>query len=243
MALSFVALGVGDAFTALHYSQCLLVETEGARLLVDCPHPIRKILREGTAGTVDVGDLAAVVVTHLHADHASGLEGLGYFSYFALHRRAKLVVHPAVAARLWDGHLAAGMEQLMDATTHAVKPHHFAEYFEQVALDDARAIEVGPFSIECRRTLHHIPTTAVRIRAGGRTLGISSDTCFDPELIAWLAEADLVVHESNFGVHTPYEKLAALAPELRAKIRLIHCPDFFDADAIEMLRQGRRYEV
>jgi hypothetical protein len=46
-------------------------------------------------------------------------------------------------------------------------------------------------------------------------------------------------------LHTPYEKLAALPAWLRAKMRLTHLPDDFDADAsaIEPLRQGRVYEV
>jgi ribonuclease BN (tRNA processing enzyme) len=104
---------------------------------------------------------------------------------------------------------------------------------------------VGPFTIECRRTIHHIPTTAVRVRAGGRTLGLSADTAFDPSLIEWLAAADLFLHETNHGVHTPYAELAALPAEVRAKMRLIHYPDDFDlaGSAIEPLRQGRAYEV
>ena len=46
-------------------------------------------------------------------------------------------------------------------------------------------------------------------------------------------------------MHTPYELLAALPAELRAKMRLIHYPDDFDlnASAIEPLRQGRMYAV
>lgn len=46
-------------------------------------------------------------------------------------------------------------------------------------------------------------------------------------------------------MHTPYEKLAALPAELRARMRLIHYPDDFDTSAsvIEPLAQGRRYNV
>src|SRR5512140_3729874 len=83
MGLAFVPLGVGDAFSALRYSSCVAVEAEGRWLLVDCPHPIRKILREGSARAgvaLDVGSFEAVVVTHVHADHASGLEVLGFYS-------------------------------------------------------------------------------------------------------------------------------------------------------------------
>ncbi len=154
MSLSFLTLGVGDAFSALRYSSCLAVEAEGQVLLIDCPHPIRKMMREASESSgvpLDADRVAGVALTHLHADHSSGLEGLGY----------------------------------------------------------------------------------------------SPDTAFDEGLIAWLAEADLVVHETNYGVHTPYAKLAALPAELRARMRLIHYPDDFDTgtSVIEPLAQGRRYTV
>ena len=246
--LSVIALGVGDAFSALHYSSCLAVGAGSAWLLVDCPHPIRKILAEsGRAAGVDldVAHLTAVVVTHLHADHSSGLEGLGYFSHFVLGRRVSLLAHPDVVRELWGGHLAAGMRQLMEPDGLTTSARRLEDYFDVTPLAESRAVEVGPFKIECRPTRHHVPTTALRIRAAGRALGVSADTAFDPALIAWLAEADLVVHETNYGVHTPYAKLAALPAELRARMRLIHYPDDFDpaASAIEPLRQGRRYEV
>ena len=243
--LSFVPLGVGDAFSALFYSSCLLVEAGDARLLVDCPHPIRKILRESTEARVDVGDIDAVVVTHLHADHSSGLEGYGYFSHFALGRRARLLAHPSVTARLWDGHLAAGMEHLLPVGAEAPDGKTLDDYFEIVPLDFENAVHVGPFSIECRATIHHVPTTALRISAAGRTLGYSADTAFDESLIAWLSSADLVIHETNHGVHTPYERLAELPADLREKMRLIHYPDGFDlgASVIRPLVQGARHAV
>ncbi|MCO5165080.1 MAG: MBL fold metallo-hydrolase [Planctomycetes bacterium] len=246
--LRFVPLGVGDAFSARWYSSCLALEAGGAWLLVDCPHPIRKMMREAsaTAGVaLDVDRLAGVVVTHLHADHASGLEGLGYFSRFALRRPAALLAHPEVVRRLWDGHLAAGMEQLLPAVGAPPRAMRLDDYFAWTPLDQDRPVDLGPFTIECRPTIHHIPTTALRIRAGGRSLGYSADTAFDAGLIEWLAAADLVVHETNLGVHTPYASLAALPAPLRAKMRLIHFPDDFDlaGSVIEPLEQGRRYEV
>lgn len=248
MGLGFIPLGVGDAFSARHYSSCVALEADGRWLLVDCPHPIRKILREGSApsgAALDVGSFDGVVVTHVHADHASGLEGLGFFSHFALHRRVRLVAHPKVAAGLWDGRLAGGMTELADAVTWTRRRMGFADYFDVQPLDEARAIRVGPFEVECRLTRHVVPTTALRIRAGGRVLGISSDTAFDEGLVAWLAEADLALHETGSGIHTPYAALAALPAATRAKLRLIHYADAFDvaASEIEALVEGRRYEV
>jgi ribonuclease BN (tRNA processing enzyme) len=246
--LRFLPLGVGDAFSALYYSSCMAVEAGGSWILIDCPHPIQKMLREASleAGvTVSPDQISAVVLTHLHADHASGLEGLGYFSYFYLKKRLPLLTHPEVAARLWEGHLAAGMEQLLPGVGAEFVEKGLEDYFELVPLSLDRAVEFGPFSLECRRTIHHIPTTALRIRAEGRSLGHSADTAFDEGLISWLAEADLVVHETNYGVHTPYERLAALPEGLRRKMRLTHYPDAFELgeSVIEPLRQGRLYEV
>lgn len=246
MKLSFVPLGVGDAFSALFYSSCLLVEHAGRRLLVDCPHPIRKMLREAKdAGGADIGDIDGVLLTHLHADHCSGLEGFGYFARFVLGKKAQLWAHPSVTARLWDGHLAAGMEALLPVGEVAPHAMHLHDYFDIQPLDFERAAQIGPFSVRARPTIHHVPTTAFRIAAGGRELGVSADTSFDPDLITWLSEADLVVHETNYGIHTPYAKLAELPAETRQKMRLVHYPDDFDLarSTIEPLRQGERYFV
>jgi ribonuclease BN (tRNA processing enzyme) len=246
--MRLVALGVGNAFSARHYSSCVAVQAEGAWLLVDCPHPIRKILAESGAAAgvpLDVGDLTAVVVTHLHADHSSGLEGLGYFSHFVLGRRARLAAHRLVAGEVWEHHLAAGMGQLTSPDGRTTTHHRLEDFFEVSLLSEERPVDIGPFRIECRMTRHHIPTTALRIRGGGRTLGLSADTSFDPALIDWLAQADLVVHETGPGIHTPYEDLATLPAALRARMRLIHYPDDFDLQRslIEPLRQGGRYRV
>lgn len=237
--MRILPLGVGDAFSARYYSSCLIVEHEGARLLLDCPHPIRKMMKEADP-ELDVGSLLGCVITHLHADHASGLEGLGYFSFFVQRSKMKLLIHPDVAHRLWEGHLAAGMEHLMRASDYHVDEKQLTDYFEPIDLDTTRAVEIGPFRVECRKTIHHIPTTALRISAGDRVFGYSADTAFDESLIAWLDAAHLIAHETNLGVHTPYEKLAALPEALRGKMRLIHYTDFFDTESsvIAPLRQG-----
>ena len=244
--MTFVPLGVGDAFSARYYSSCLFVESEGEALLIDCPHPIRKMMREASASsgvTIDVDRVSAVVLTHLHADHSSGLEGLGYFSHFVLGKRARILAHPDVTARLWSGHLAAGMERLLvDGKRQEM---YLGDYFGITPLSNEDPAQHGPFSVECRLTVHPVPTTALRIRAGGRCLAYSADTSFDDGLIDWLSVGDVAIHETNCGLHTPYEKLAGLPEALRRRMRLIHYPDEFEtgASAIEALVQGRRYEV
>ena len=120
------------------------------------------------------------------------------------------------------------------------------EYFDLRLLSTTEPTTIGPFCVECRPTPHSIPTSAFRVRVGGRCLACSADTGYDPDLIDWLAVADLIVHETNHSVwHTPYEKLAALPEGLRRRMRLIHYPDDFDqtSSVIEALRQGKVYAV
>jgi ribonuclease BN (tRNA processing enzyme) len=247
-------VGVGDAFTARHYTSCLALGVDDEWLLIDCPHPVRKMLRDasdraGLSRPLDLDRFGAVAVSHLHADHSCGLEDLGYYSFFALGRRATVLMHPDASDRLWTGLLAAGMELVQSNPEAPPVQKQLTDYFELIDLDSGRPVKFGRFSIECRRTIHGIPTFALRITAGSRILGFSADTAYDPSLIEWLGSADLIVHEVtnlvHTGVHTPYEKLAALPESLRSKMHLTHYPDDFDVESsvIEPLREGRLYDV
>lgn len=247
-----IPLGVGDAFSARHYTTCLAVGAGDDWLLVDCPHPVRKMLREASqaAGVpLDLGDVAGVALSHLHADHASGVEDFAFFLRYRLGRRARLLAHPVVAEGLWSGTLGGSLGLVRETPDGPPVPQRFDDYFELTPLDPGTPAALGPFTVECRFTRHLIPTTAFRITAHGRTLGYSADTAFDPGLIDWLASADLIVHEvthlASSSVHTPYDRLAALPEGLRGRIRLVHYPDEFDPDAggIEALRPGRVYAV
>lgn len=248
--MKVTALGTGDAFSADRYSSCLLVEDGDTRVLVDCPHPIRKVLKESTAGRVDVGDITHLVLTHLHADHASGVEGFAWFCRFILQRRVPLIAHPAVLAGLWP-QLAPSMSELLhvDADNH---PHHRSrldadDLFDAVALTPSQSI--GSMTVESRMTIHHIPTTALFFTgSGGARFGYSADTAFDVDLLAWLDRADVIFHETNWGAHTPYAKLAELPAPLRQKMRLIHWPDEYETlfgggDAIARVRDGDVVDV
>jgi ribonuclease BN (tRNA processing enzyme) len=244
MTLTFIPLGVGDAFSQKSYSSSLWVSAQGHAILVDCPHPIRKMLHEtDMSPKPDLDDVDAVVLTHLHADHVSGLEGYLFYARFHLNRKGLVVAHDKVLEALWPHHLLAGMGRLHIAG--AEQTLTLDAYADTRSLDEAAPISVGPFDIACRRTVHHIPTYALRITAGGATLGYSADTTFDPGLIDWLVESDLVIHETNEGIHTPYDKLKSLPEATRAKMRLIHYPDDFDTEksAIACLKQGQPYTV
>src|SRR4051794_37079236 len=169
-----IPLGVGEAFTARYYTTGLALGLGDDWLLIECPHPIRKMLREASLATgipLDLDRVRGVALSHLHADHGSGLEDFGFYSYYALGRRASLAVHPEVSAKLWDGMLAAGMGESRLPNDAPPVHRQLDHFFDVVPLSTSAPVALGPFSIECRPTVHTIPTTAFRITVGGRTLG------------------------------------------------------------------------
>ena len=249
-----IPLGVGNAFSAAFYTTCFAVGSGNSWILIDCPHPIRKMLAEGSRAAgiaLDLDRIEFIALSHLHADHACGLEDLGFFFHFLLGRRARLLTHPDISGRMWDGLLAAGMGENRDDPCAPFVTKRLDDFFDVVAVEESKPVTLGAFSIECRKTLHSIPTTAFRITSveTGRILGYSGDTAFDPSLLEWLSPCDLIFHEvttlAESRVHTPYRHLEQLPAQLRAKMRLYHYPDDFDfaASAIEPLREGRIYSV
>lgn len=232
-----MALGVGDTFSERYNSTALLLSCEGFQLAIDCPDMYRRVLRqasERSGRSLDLSSLEHVLITHVHGDHMNGLEGVAYFKHFVDGRRIKLITAPEVSQVIWEQRLKASMGILWNG--NEFREMRREDYFDDICMEWQRTQEIGPFRITCRRTQHHVPTSAVLIEANGRTLGYSSDTAFDPSLIEFLSKADLIIHETNLGpAHTPYHKLAELPGSLREKMRIIHYPDFLDIEQTEIL--------
>jgi len=245
-ALAIRVVGVGDAFTSRYYNACFMVESGSTRLLVDAPPALGRALADlGERGgeRIGLGDVDRVLITHLHGDHVGGLEQLLFYRRFVTGKRAQLHAAPEVLAGLWDTRLKGGMDTLM----------HPDGSRASLGLDDYADVSplgpgmnaIGGLSVEWRPTIHHIPTSALRFSASGRSFGYSADTAFDPSLVEWLSRSDLFFHETNLGVHTPLASLVGLPAEVRGRMRLIHYPDFHDPDAspIPCASEGDRYEL
>lgn len=237
-------VGIGDAFTRLSYGSSALIEAPAGHVLLDCPDPIHRALSEAADladWQVDAAMVDHILLTHLHGDHCNGLEALGFgrmllrFDQPGL-PRPTLCASPPATERIWE-RLAPAMDRLR----HLDRPARLDDFFETRVLSVDSETDVAGLSVRCRYSAHSIPTTGFLISDGSWTLGWSGDTAFDPEHVEWLAQADLVIHESSAGpIHTPIEALNRLPEELRRKMRLIHLPDDFDPNLtdIPMLSVG-----
>lgn len=247
MPFEVIVLGVGDTFSEIHRPTSLLLRCDGFHLAIDCPDMYRAVLREASEAAGQRFDLAGidhVLLTHVHGDHMNGLEGAAFFKHFAQRRPLQLIASPEVREVVWDQRLKGSMGQLWNGTE--LRRMHFEDYFEFTELPWTGKTQVGPFEIETYRTKHHVPTSALRIKAGNACFGYSADTAFDPNLIDFLSPASLIVHETNLGPpHTAAADLEALPDALRSRMRLVHYPDHFDlqSTSIALAKAGDVYRV
>lgn len=228
-------LGVGDTFSEKHHTHALLLEHEGFHLAIDCPDSYRRVLRKASSGKLDLAAIDDVLVTHVHGDHMNGLEGVAFFKHFGQKKRLNLHTIAPVRENLWEKRLELSMGTLWNGTEF--RSLRFEDYFDWKVVDTRTRI--GPFEVTARLTKHHVPTSALLVECGGASIGISSDTAFDPSLIAFLARADLVIHETNYGpAHTAYSDLLTLDSDVKKKMRVIHYPDEFVAGEIVPVTEG-----
>jgi len=251
MSFDILMNGVGNAFSRQHYGMNFLLQKDGFLLAVDCPDSYRKALQEhafqhgvdGQSRTVDVDAIDAIIITHLHGDHVNGLEMSLAYRRYAAGGSWEIHTSPDVAADLWERRLQVSLGTSYNGETYdKLGP---ADYYQLHEIPWGEPRRIGPFEITTRPTRHHIPTMAMRVSDGEHTLGYSCDTAYDPELIDWLADADLIIHETSFGPgHTPLKDLMALPAGLREKMIVGHLPEnFMPIDELEFARQGARYSV
>jgi ribonuclease BN (tRNA processing enzyme) len=246
--LHVLPLGVGDAFSERRDPTTFVLIAGGKFTLVDIPAPPRKVIREVSAAAglvVSMDDVDDLILTHVHGDHCNGVECFGFYKLFVQKRKPRLWSIPEVTGPLWDHRLRAPMERLWNAEFTASRDLTLTDYFDVRTLAFGAVNAVNGLCVEIHPTRHHVPCFGMRVGFAGRRWGYSCDTTYLPELIEFLRPCDLIFHETNYGAHTPYARLAALPAELRAKMRLVHYPDDFDTagSAIECAVPGRLYRV
>jgi ribonuclease BN (tRNA processing enzyme) len=251
-------LGVGNAFTALHYQTSFLVK-RNRNYLIDGPQCLFRLLRERAIPRESIDD---VIITHIHGDHVSGLETLLLWKKYFEAKKVRLHTSRLVYQAL-EEHFFSSFSRGFSSDFKSIVSKQFGDYVEFLELTEDRAIELEPgLALEIRHNWHPTPTLGLRFTCRGRSISISGDTCYRPALLKelfdsgilrearyhqlrgdWLWNADVIYHEVDGdpdGSHTFVGDLLALPAETLKKIRLVHIPDEFETRELPIAEEGER---
>ena len=163
-------------------ASCYLLEAEGFRLVVD--------LGNGALGALQryagIGDVDAVCVSHLHADHCVDLGAYAVARHYG--PDGNLPPIPVYAPEGAAGRLAP---------VFGLVAEELAGRFTFRPLAPGRR-EIGPFAVTTAHVNHPVETFGFRIEHDGWTVAYSADTGESGALVTLARDADLLLCEASF---------------------------------------------
>ncbi|TVP52454.1 MAG: MBL fold metallo-hydrolase [Halomonadaceae bacterium] len=224
-----------------------LVESENARILVDCGlFQGYKWLRERNwqAPLFDIDGIDAVVLSHAHLDHSGYIPRLYHLGY-------RGPVYCQHATLDLCGLLLPDSGFIQEEDARFFHRHHLSKHAKPEPLYDRETAEksltlfksvdfgevftVGDMKIHIQPVGHLLGAGSVIIEADGKRIGFSGDVGRQDDLFMYppkpLPELDLLVLESTYGnrrheTGDPWEQLAMVVNETAAKGGVLLVPSF-----------------
>jgi ribonuclease BN (tRNA processing enzyme) len=235
MKMKLTFIGVGGAFTRKYFQSNMVLEVDGRRMLIDAGSDARHALN---ALGMWYQDLHAVYISHLHADHAGGMEWLSLATYFdpgfvgvdGKKRKLDLFMRTSLQRDLWDM-LKSGCGIPNIKTS-------LKTFFNLQTCPKNRPFKFAGVPFRTVQTVHFVDDTEIVPSFGlfwtapnGKKIFLTTDTQFSPSSIqTFYNAADIIFHDCETapfrtGVHAHYNDMKTLPPELKAKMWLYH---YFD---------------
>lgn len=223
-----------------------LLEHEGYSVLIDCGNGVLSRLQQ----FIEISELRAIVVSHLHSDHFSDLFILRYALQFGLEKGVIEGPLPVFA----PAEPVAEYARLPYKNVYTVE-----------AVTEGQDLQLGPFTFTFLKTKHSIPCYAVAVYlAGEKIMVYSADTEYFPALSSFAQGAALFLSEANFleedfqkgaSNHLSARQAAALAREAGVEALLLthllpfRNPQLYLQEAarvfknVEIAREGSVYDL
>lgn len=205
---------------------------------------------------VDLADLDAIFISHLHPDHCVDVCGL----YVTRKYRPSGPVPGQLPI-----HAPHGAEERFALMYHGLERSGMTHEFAVHELDDAQQTRVGPLTVTAYRVHHPVEAYGFRVEADGAVLAYTGDTDICDALNPLLTGADLALVDSAFvdgrdttpGVHLSGSRAAQAALDAGGvrRLMLTHIPPWNDREQcrsqaaslwtgpLDLAVQGKTYEV
>lgn len=243
--------GIGTDFGNFQ-SNMLLIADSGKKLLIDCGTDIRFSLTHAGYRSQDID---ALYVSHLHADHIGGIEWLAFQRKFAAQNGTpQLIIHEHLVQPLWEHSLSGGLRSLNE------KEATLSDYFVVQIVKDGEIFNWEGLKLSLVQTIHiHsnkelMPSYGLNIGHKGKSFFITTDAQFTPDRFkSYFRDATVIFHDCETldvpsGVHTHFNQLDTLAPQIKAKLWLYHyndgeLPDAKSHGFAGFVRPGQEFDL
>ncbi|MBD2774163.1 MBL fold metallo-hydrolase [Iningainema tapete] len=224
-----IFLGSGSAFTIGNdnfQSNMLLVNEQGNKLLIDCGSDIRFSLHKAGFSHLNITD---IYISHLHGDHAGGLEYIGFSTKFDPRcNKPNLYLSKELADDLWNHTLSGGMRSIEGEiasleTFFTVSSVNRDSYFTWSNIN-FYLVNV----IHVNNGYFIMPSYGLFFQVNGQKVFLTTDAQLSLEKMGkFYNEADIIFQDcetSQFPskIHAHYQQLLALPKKIRKKMWLYH---------------------
>ncbi len=234
-------LGVGNGFSPGVYNNNALLEAGGEKALIDCGLTAWESL---SSLGLSVKDIRRVFLSHIHFDHAGGLEPLALYTKYFISQPLELIVPAPLRQTLWDNYLSGGLSSDQPGTSCQEDFFHVVSPAENQVFDLC-----GGITARWVKTNH----VAGKFSCGlviAEKLFYTSDMVADLELLESLYAQGIrvIFHDCALNgspVHAGFEKIKDYPQHIKDCLYLMHhgllAPPFLQ-EGLRFLRQHQRMD-
>lgn len=252
MKMTFLGTGPALGVITHNYHSNVLLHHQKETLLLDAGTDVRFSLH---AQGYHLTDIQNIYISHLHFDHAGGLEWLALGSYFDPKYQGKptLIASKKILDKLWRHSLQAGLSTL--AETAAT----LETYFHVQSIGQENQFIWQNMVFKLIPSQHYfsnrklMPCFGLFFKHHETSIFFTADTQFNlKKMLPYYEQADIIFHDCETllipsSVHANYQDLRTLPLHLKKKIWLYHynpgtLPDAQQDGFLGFVKPGQMFE-
>ncbi|MFA9424110.1 MAG: DUF1566 domain-containing protein, partial [Sedimentibacter sp.] len=200
-SFSVITIGTGTPDTKFDKSfASTMIQYEGKYFLVDCGDGTSRNLYEGGFKT---SDISSILFTHLHVDHTSDFIDIIVSNLISRNEHLD-IIGPPMTSKLYDlikevyaDDITYRMINIAKNTGRTVDDQKIYTAVDVKELIGENTFQLNGVTVSTAEMTHTMYDLAYRFDVDGKSIVISGDTSYDPDLAVLAKNADILVMDAS----------------------------------------------